>query len=119
MLSHKGFSVLYYFYIEVKYEELINTFITKYNLKKNEEFDQLNYYIKNLVEVFTSINNEIKEESKLINADEANYFNNKTLITSKNGINNDAINANELCHDSNTKNNEIDIFCFDYYTYLF
>jgi len=99
LLSHKGFISLYSTYLDEKYDELISMFISKYNLKQNDELSQLIYYIKNLSEIFCR---NYDEEMKEIE-DESDGQSLKT-------------NTNLVGQSTTDSQNDFDIFCFENYS---
>jgi len=56
LMSHKGAVELYEIFINEHFEEILNMFISKFNLKEGEELQQLRVYIKNLASIFNSAN---------------------------------------------------------------
>jgi hypothetical protein len=54
LMSHKGAIELYEKFINEHFEEILNMFVTKFNLMEGEELQQLRMYIKNLAAIFNS-----------------------------------------------------------------
>jgi len=55
LLAHKGSVDLYNYYIQEQHDDLMKTFITKYNLKNQEELHQLNIYLNNIAMIFYQV----------------------------------------------------------------
>jgi len=104
LLSHKGFISLYKMYLDEKYDELISMFVTKYNLKHNEELNQLIFYIKNLSDIFCKNNDEEIKEMEEEGSD------GQSLVGAKSLVNQSVIDGSQ---------NDFDIFCFENYRYQF
>jgi hypothetical protein len=58
LFSHKGSVEIYEDYLNDKFEDVYEMFITKFRIKDQEEKVQLNYYIKNMANVFFSHSNQ-------------------------------------------------------------
>jgi len=58
LLSHKGSVELYEIYIKENFNDVLNLFVSKFNLKENDELNQLRVYVANLASIFYSVNNE-------------------------------------------------------------
>jgi len=108
LLSHKGFTALYKVYLDEKYDELISMFVAKYTLKKNEELNQLIFYIKNLPDIFCQNNDEEMKEIEEEESDEQSLSGVKSVDTKL---------VNQSVFDGSQ--NDFDIFCFENYKYQF
>lgn len=114
LLAHKGSVDLYNYYIQEQHDDLMKTFITKYNLKNQEELHQLNIYLNNIAMIFYQVKegsdekNEVKswdeeEEIKPIKKGTNNFkieqkINSISIIPSSNNIiTNDIFSADNYC----------------------
>jgi hypothetical protein len=69
LMAHKGGVELYNFFVSENFESIISMFISKFNLKDNDELQQLKIYVKNLANIFyTAIND--KESTLTDNSNE-------------------------------------------------
>jgi len=77
LLSHKASVELYNYYLEEKMADVINTFTSKYNIKKSDELCQLNTYIKHFAYIFYSVKDHNEESNNVAKEEEEN----KTIMS--------------------------------------